>query len=69
MKFKTTLKCSGCVAQVASALDEIVGKENWKVDVAQPVKILEIESSNRTVDVDKIEDAFQQKGFKLEPIV
>ena len=64
-KFKTTIKCSGCVAAVTPFLDEVVGHGNWSVDVADPAKPLTIP---KEIDNQKVIDALQKAGYKGEPM-
>lgn len=66
IKFKTNIKCSGCVAQVTPELNRAVGESNWQVDIASPDKILLISSTN--ADVDRILEAVQKAGFKAEKL-
>lgn len=66
LKFKTNIKCSGCVAQVTPALNETVGSNNWSVDIANPDKILTI--SSQTENKDEIKRAVEKAGFKAEAI-
>jgi copper chaperone len=63
MKFKTTIKCMGCVAQVTPYLDEMVGKENWNVDTASPDKTLTI-STPAPVTSAQIISTLQEVGYK-----
>lgn len=42
IKFKTTIKCSGCVAKVTPFLNEALGEDNWEVDYNNPSKILTV---------------------------
>jgi copper chaperone CopZ len=63
-KFETNIKCDGCIAKVTPSLNEAVGENKWKVDLANPSKIL-------TVDVDdknKIIKALEKVGYNAEPI-
>mgnify|MGYP003411324997 FL=1 len=65
IKFKTDIKCMGCVAQVTPHLNETIGQENWEVDITTPSKILTVRGeSNET----KIKEALQKAGFKAEKI-
>jgi len=65
IKFKTDIKCMGCVAKVTPHLDEIVGKQNWEVDITNPSKILTVGGdANET----KIKEAIQRAGYKAERI-
>ncbi|MDQ2752485.1 MAG: heavy metal transport/detoxification protein, partial [Bacteroidota bacterium] len=47
IELKTNINCGGCIAKVTPALNEAVGKGNWKVDTQNPKKVL-------TVTTDKI---------------
>ena len=64
-KFKTTLKCSGCVASVTPYLNDAVGTGNWEVDLNGPIKILTIRSD---VDEGKVKAAMEKAGYKAEEI-
>jgi copper chaperone len=65
LKFKTTIKCSGCVAQATPFLDEAAGKENWQVDVKNPEKILTVSISDRNNE-QKIIKAVEDAGYKAQ---
>ena len=66
-QFKTTIKCSGCVAQVTPALYELLGENNWKVDVQNPDKVLTVNPIS-PVTTSQIIEAISQTGFKAETI-
>jgi len=67
VKFKTTIKCSGCVATVTPYLNEAVGANNWNVDLQSPEKILTVNT-----DLEKKEEVvvkkLQEAGYKAEKI-
>ena len=65
LKFKTTIKCSGCVAKVAPHLNEIVGEGNWEVDLTNPSKVLTI---NENVEEVKVKEAVEKAGFRAEVV-
>ena len=66
MKFKTNIKCSGCVAKVTPELNDTVGDNNWEVDVNNPSKILTVKAEGlRTQDV---VTAVNKAGFQAELI-
>lgn len=44
IQFKTNINCSGCVAKATPALDQVAGAHQWKVDTANPEKILTVTS-------------------------
>jgi copper chaperone len=66
LKFKTTLKCSGCVAAIKPKMDQLKNVKKWDVDLTQPIKILTVEG----VDVDEKEviALIKQAGFDLNKI-
>lgn len=64
---KTNINCSGCVAKVTPALNAAVGEGNWKVDTANPKKILTV-TTDKAKGAEVIE-AVQQAGFKAEALV
>ena len=65
IKFKTDIKCSGCVAKVTPHLNEAVGEDNWNVDVSNPSKILSVVGETSE---SKIKEAVQKAGFKIEKV-
>jgi len=62
-KFKTTIKCSGCVATVTPFLNEALGEKNWHVDINDPSKILTVTGE---ADKQKVMEAVKEAGFKAE---
>ena len=62
-KFKTTIKCSGCVEKVTPFLNEALGEDNWAVDYNNPAKVLTVVGEN---DKAKIIEAVEKAGFKAE---
>jgi copper chaperone len=64
-KFKTTIKCSGCVAKVKPFLDEALDGKSWDVDYNNPSKILTVKGES---DPDKIITALQKAGYKADLI-
>ncbi len=64
-KFKTTIKCSGCIAKATPHLNEAVGERNWNVDINNPSKVLTV---NGEADEKKIIQTLEKAGFKAEKI-
>ncbi|HCW06541.1 MAG TPA: hypothetical protein DGG95_04155 [Cytophagales bacterium] len=62
-KFKTNIKCDGCVAKVTPSLNEIAGESHWSVDLKDPQRILTIDSE---MDEQKINLALNKVGYKAE---
>lgn len=65
VKFKTNIKCEGCVAKVTPGLDEMAGKGNWKVDLLDPQRTLTLDSK---VDETKLKEALAKVGYKAEKV-
>lgn len=65
LKFKTTIKCAGCVANVTPFLNEALGKDNWEVDYNNPQKVLTVVSEN---DKTKVIQAVEKAGYKAEAL-
>ena len=65
LKFKTNIKCTGCLAKVTPSLNETVGENNWKVDLEAPEKTLIVESSTSESEVVA---AVKEAGFEAEKI-
>lgn len=65
LKFKTTIKCAGCVAQVTPFLNNAVGEDNWEVDIQRPDKVLTI-TSGKKLEKNAIIETLKEAGFKAE---
>ncbi|GAA0560306.1 heavy-metal-associated domain-containing protein [Chitinophaga japonensis] len=67
LKFKTNIKCSGCIATVTPFLNEVSGQDSWKVDLESPDKVLVVDSSRAISGADVIE-ALQKAGYRAEEL-
>jgi copper chaperone len=67
LKFKTNIKCGGCIATVTPTLDTLEGVAKWEVDTTNPDKMLTVESDNRLTANDIIR-ALKTKGYNAEKI-
>lgn len=65
IKFRTTIKCSGCLAKVIPVLNETIGEDNWDVDIQAPEKILTI-ATDENVSEDQVVKAMEKAGYKAE---
>lgn len=63
IKFKTTIKCSGCVANATPFLNEALGEDNWEVDYTNPSKVLTVAGES---DAAKVIQAVEKAGYKAE---
>jgi copper chaperone len=64
-KFKTTIKCSGCVEKVTPYLNEAIGVGNWEVDLNSLVKVLTVHNDT---DENKVIKAMEKAGYRAEEI-
>lgn len=67
LKFKTNIKCSGCVATATPYLNEVAGEDNWEVDLQSPDKTLVVASDKPVSEADII-GAMQKAGYKAEQL-
>lgn len=66
LKFKTNIKCGGCVATVTPFLNQEKSIEKWQVDTTNPNKILTVEGS--AVNEEEVIEVIEKAGFKIEPL-
>jgi copper chaperone len=66
LKFKTNIKCGGCIAQVTPHLNNVEGIRQWQVDTASPDKVLTVEFED--VEPRRIVEAVQTAGFKAQAL-
>lgn len=66
LKFKTNIKCDGCVATVTPHLNEAVGEKSWRVDLTDINRTLTVEGSEGS-DLAVVE-ALARAGYKAEKI-
>lgn len=65
IKFKTNIKCSGCIATVTPFLNEALGENNWEVDINNPSKVLSVKGEQ---DQLKVLKAVEKAGYKAEKL-
>ncbi|MCU0451226.1 MAG: cation transporter [Bernardetiaceae bacterium] len=65
MKYKTNLKCAGCVAKIAPLLDAQPQVEKWETDLESPDKVLTVHGS---LSPEQVKALLQQAGFKAEAV-
>jgi copper chaperone len=65
-KFKTNLKCGGCLATVKPHLDK-VAEISYTVDLADANKVLSIQAQN-PAQIQQAVQAVVEAGFKIEPL-
>jgi copper chaperone len=67
IKFKTNIKCGGCIATVTPHLDSLAEVTTWTVDTNSADKILTVEGSP-AVTAQQIVATLEKAGFKAELI-
>lgn len=67
LKFKTNIKCGGCIAAVTPHLNKLSAIEKWEVDTQTPDKILTIQA-NEKIDSHHVIDILKTAGYKAEKI-
>ncbi|MEQ8416074.1 MAG: heavy-metal-associated domain-containing protein [Imperialibacter sp.] len=66
LKFKSNIKCTGCIEKVTPYLNETAGAEKWEVDLKNPEKILTVRAEGVTSE--QISQAIQKAGYVAEAI-
>ncbi|TKC09299.1 heavy-metal-associated domain-containing protein [Pedobacter frigoris] len=66
LKFKTNIKCSGCVATVTPHLN-VLEIDDWKIDTENPDKILEVKGAD-TLNAKQVIETLEKAGYKAETI-
>lgn len=64
--FKTNINCGGCVAAVTPHLNANREIVSWKVDTANPDKVLTVETLS--LDVTQVKQLVEEAGFNAQPI-
>ncbi|HEU4554460.1 MAG TPA: heavy-metal-associated domain-containing protein [Chitinophaga sp.] len=67
LKFKTNIKCSGCVDTITPYLDKVAGKDTWTVDLQSPDKTLVVKTGNAITSADVI-NALEKAGYKASNV-
>lgn len=62
--FKTNINCGGCVAKVTPHLNDAKGIKEWKVDTANPNKVLTVQTEN--LKEEEVKSLVEKAGFKAE---
>lgn len=64
-RYRTSAKCNGCVSAIAGKLDEIMGREDWNIDLKSPDRVLTVKSD---MAEEEIVSRVKGLGFKIERI-
>lgn len=67
IKFKTNIKCGGCVATVTPILNGRADINHWEVDTNSADKILTVEGTDQA-DAEGIIQDLQKAGYSAEKL-
>ena len=62
-KFKTNLRCAGCVQSIAPVFDGASGIASWSAEVETPGKVLTLEGTD--VSRDRVADLLGKAGYQV----
>ena len=63
LRFKTSLKCSGCVRAITPGLESLNQIDKWSVDLENPDKVLEV---NASADIsDQVVESVKKAGYQI----
>lgn len=62
LKFKTNIKCGGCIAAVTPILNNIPEISKWEVDIENPEKTLTIQADEQ-LEVATVVGALEKAGY------
>ncbi len=65
LKFKTNIKCTGCLAAVTPNLNKTAGENNWQVNLEDPQRVLTVESDKTEREIIA---AVREAGFEAETV-
>lgn len=66
LKFKTNIKCGGCIATVTPYLNNLAEVQSWEVDTVNPDKILTV--SSESISPEQIISKLKEAGYNAETI-
>jgi copper chaperone len=66
IELKTNIMCGSCIAKVTPVLNEIVGENNWKVDIQNPKKILTLTTDD--AGKNEVIKSLIKVGYKAEEL-
>lgn len=58
--------CGSCIANVTPVLNEVIGENKWKVDTANPKKVLTVTTEN--LSESEVIKAVEKAGYKAEKL-
>ena len=66
IKFKSNIKCNGCIAAINDKMNELVGENKWQVDLNSEDRILTVE--NDDISAKDVSEELSKLGYLAEEI-
>lgn len=66
LRFKTSIKCTGCIVSVRSQLNAIKGIQGWDVDLNSPDSLLSVQCTEDLTEM--IKEAVEKAGHTISKI-
>ncbi|MDA3952256.1 MAG: heavy-metal-associated domain-containing protein [Bacteroidales bacterium] len=68
LRFKTSLKCNGCVTTIKPNMDTINGIKTWRVflDVQEKTLEVDLDDPNTEEIANNVMDAVTKAGYEIE---
>jgi copper chaperone len=63
LRFKTSIKCNGCISNVTPYLNQVEGIRSWKVELSVPQSTLEVEAEEQIEQ--EVIDAVKKAGYTI----
>ena len=63
LKFKTTMKCNGCVQTVTPFLENSNNIQNWSVNLQTPDRVLTVQTVG---DAEEVKNLLKEAGYQVE---
>jgi copper chaperone len=70
IKFKSSLKCNGCVNAIKPFMDSVPEIDSWSVDLNNPDKVIEVNTLEESDDAlaEKILKGVSESGYTIEKV-
>ena len=66
LKFKTNIKCGGCIATVTPFIEKESSIKKWEVDLNDPDRTMIVEGDNVTADL--VIKTLKEAGYTAEVV-
>jgi len=63
LRFKTSLKCGGCVKAITPGLESLIKIEKWSVDLESTDKVLQVEAAEDITD--EVMESVKKAGYLI----